>query len=104
MLVVGAEYARASAAGEAAEQIASLRRQSESSNYLEADVTLVGQPETVAAYLARTYWWLRQAKGTPLRVTDLTADSELANRLQSAFRQAREQIISEPESKTGKVA
>ena len=67
-------------------------------------MTLVGQPEMVGAYLSRTYWWLKQPKGTPVTETDVAEDAELANRLQAAFRVARERILSEPESETGKVA
>ncbi len=103
MLVVGAEYARASAVGEDPQQVASLRKQQESSNYLEADVALVGEPETVAAHIERTRWWLSLPKGTPVREADLAADAEVANELQSAFRRARERIINEAESKTRKV-
>lgn len=101
MLVVGAEYARASAVGEDAQQIASLRRQSESSNYLEADVTLVGDPETVASYLHRTRWWLSLPERTPVSESDLAADAELANRLQAVFRKARERIIDDARTDAG---
>jgi hypothetical protein len=92
-LVIGAEAARASAVGESEEQQASLRRQSESSNFLEADATLVGDPATVTAYLERTRWWLMQPKGIQIRPTDLTEDAELSNQLAASIRRARERII-----------
>jgi hypothetical protein len=95
MLVIGAEYARASAVGEDREQIASLRRQTESSNYLDADVTLAGDPTAVQAYLERTRWWLTRPRGTTVVPDDLATDAELANSLQAAFRRARERIEAE---------
>lgn len=98
MLVIGAEFARASALGEEPQQVASLRRQAESSNYLEADVTLVADPQTVAAYLERTRWWLTRPSGITVSEAEITVDSELANRLQAAFRRARERIIGEVDS------
>ncbi len=104
MMVVGAEFARASAVGEDPEQIASLRRQSESSNYLEADVTLVGEPEVVAAYLNRTRFWLSLPRGTAVREADLAEDATLASQLQAAFRRARERIINESGSQPRKQA
>lgn len=95
MLVVGAEYARASAVGEDRDQVAALRRQTESGNYLESDVTLLGDLVVVQAYLERTRWWLEQPKPTKVRAVDLATDAELANKLQVAFRRARERIIAE---------
>ena len=96
MLVVGAEFARASALGEDPEQVARLRSQAESSNYLEADVTLVGNPAIVATFIERSMWWLGQPKGTKVSSTEISVDAELANRLQAAFRVARERVIGEP--------
>lgn len=101
MLVVNAEFARATAAGEDVNQIASLRRQSESSNFLEADVTLLGDPETVAVALQRTRWWLSLPKRAPVRESDLVTDAELENRLQASFRRARERIIDEARTSKG---
>ena len=97
-LVTSAEYARASAVGEDPQQIAHLRTQTESSNYLEADATLFNDPDLLNAYLLRTHWWLSQPKGVAVRPTDLSEDADLGNRVQAAYRRARERIISDAES------
>ncbi len=104
LLVVNAEYARASALGESAEQVASLRRQSESSNFLMADVTLVDDAETVAAFLERTQWWLSLPKGTSVQGGELETDAQLGNRLQAAFRKARERVILADDMQSGRAA
>ena len=94
-LVVGAEFARASAVGEDPQQVASLRKQTESSNYLKADATLFGQPDLLAAFIERTAWWLTQPRPIAVRPADLTQDADLSSRLQLAYRQARERILTQ---------